>query len=224
MSAASVLVSRAISTKNSVIATTRADEVAAMFIEFRNIIQKFTIDAKTNKNYPSANTKLKLKEDITTILYVTERLEKALKEYAKLDETYNEKLTKFINQLRDFRIHMVPRIKAELSKNTPQFLYKANRRNDFYQNLRNNITMRKTRPKNIKNSTTGEIKTIEYISIPQLDRVLENILPERSYSKIYPNMAATAAANVEGPSSLFGNSEGGRRKTRKYRRRHTRRV
>jgi hypothetical protein len=205
MSVATKLVSRTINTKNSVITTSRADEVVLSFIQFKDAIQTFTLDAKQNKNSPSNSVKHKLKEDVTTILYVTQKLENALKNYAKLNEAYNEKLTKF-------RIHMLPRIKTELSKNKPQFLYKANRRNTFNQNLRNNITMRKTRPKNIKNITTGQIKQIEYISIPQLDKALEDILPERSYSKIHPYN--NAAANVEGLNSLFG-SEGGRRKTRK---------
>jgi hypothetical protein len=214
MSVATKLVSRTINTKNSVITTSRADEVVLSFIQFKDAIQTFTLDAKQNKNSPSNSVKHKLKEDVTTILYVTQKLENALKNYAKFNEAYNEKLTKFINQIKDFRIHMLPRIKTELSKNKPQFLYKANRRNTFNQNLRNNITMIKTRPKNIKNIKTGQIKQIEYISIPQLDKALEDILPERSYSKIHPYNNAAAAANVEGLNSLFG-SEGGRRKTRK---------
>lgn len=221
MSAA--LTSRAISMKNTSILTGQANEVVMSFIEFKNAIKKFTLNAARNKASPTNNTKKALKDDVTTVLYTTDRLEKALKDYSKLNDTYKEKLAGFISQLYDFRIHMLPKIKMELSKKTPDFFYKAKRSNNYMQNLRNNITMRKTRQKTIYNSATGEItKQIEYISIPKLDMTLEAILPEREYSKIHPNAAAAAAANVEGPGNLFGTTEGGKRR-RTHKRRHTRR-
>lgn len=223
MSAASTLSSTAISTKNSLVLTTRADDVAISFSEFKEAIKNFSIRARANKNTPSINTKKALKEDVSVVMYSADKLEKALKNYGKLNADYQEKLEKYINQLKDFRVHMVPKLQSELLKKEPQYFYKIKRTNNFQQNLRNNVTMRKTRPKNITNSTTGAIiKPIEYISMPQLDMVLSDILPERSYLKIHPHALAAAAANVEGPANLFGSNSGGRRKTHK-RRRHSRR-
>lgn len=221
MSAPSNITARAITEKNIGILTSRADIVARSFIGFKDAIKNFTINSGKNKASPSNITKKALIEDIGVIEYQTKNLESALKAYGKLNPIYKEKLNIFINQLHDFEVHMIPRIKFELSKKTPRFFYKATKGNNFDQNLRNNITMRKTRPKNIINTATNKIKKrIEYISIPQLDMVLSDILPERSYSKIHPN-SATAAANTEGAAALFGNAEGGRRHTRK--RRYTRR-
>jgi hypothetical protein len=84
--------------------------------------------------------------------------------------------------------------------------------------------MRKTRLKNIVNTDTKTIlKPVEYISLPMLDRVLEEILPRREYNKIHPNSASAAANNVDGPANLFGHAEGDSRKTHKRIRRYTRR-
>lgn len=83
--------------------------------------------------------------------------------------------------------------------------------------------MRKTRSTNIVNSASRITKPVEYISIPMLDLILQEILPPREYNKIHPNSASTAANNVDGLANLFGHVEGGRRKTHKRNRRYTRR-
>jgi hypothetical protein len=220
----SQVTSNASSVKNTVIFTTKADEVAITFKDFKDAIIGFTISAKENKNFSSNITKKNLKDQLDIVILTTSRFEDALKNFYNLkkiytsdDEKNKEMLRNFKRQLQEFRIYMLPRLKTELSKKVPVFTYKAHIKNTFPQNLRNNITMRKTKPKNTKDQATGQLKPIEYISFANLDRLLEEVLPKRSYNKINPNNTALAAANVEGPVDLFKNTDGGRRKTYKRR-------
>jgi hypothetical protein len=213
----------AMASVRGVINSTKADNVATAFIGFKNAIQKFAENSGRNKNASTStsNTKKALKDDMDVVLYQTGALEQALKEYVKANPASGERLNIFIRQLKDFRIHMIPLIITQLRKPVPDFAYKANRKNTHFQNLRNNITLRKTRQRGYT-SANGQRVEIEYVSIPGLDMALLDILPEKSYAKIHPNAAATEAANVEGPAALFGEGEGGRRR-KTHRRRHSRR-
>jgi hypothetical protein len=108
-------------------------------------------------------------------------------------------------------------------------------------NYRQNLSVRKIRKNGTqklnltgafiyKRNGTPEILPAEYISIPDLKRLLIEILPERTINK-YKRQLGLANANnnaaAEGLVSLFaGEGEGGKRKTRRRRhsrRRHTRR-
>lgn len=211
----------ALASAKAMVNSTKADNVATAFVEFKNAIEQFTIDAGKNKNAPTPNTKQALKSDMDIVLHRTQGLQDRLSEYVRAYPDSKERLDVFIKQLRDFRMHMLPLIITELKRKTPEFTYKASLRNTHFQNLRNNITLRKTRPRGYT-SANGQRVEIEYISIPGLDMALHDILPKSSYDKIHPNAAAAAAANVEGPGALFGEGEGGRRR-RRHSRRKTRR-
>jgi hypothetical protein len=107
---------KALTSASEMTLTTKANEVAMAYIGFRESILKFTLNSKRNKNSSTNNTKRILKEDTTIISYQSKKLEKALKEYAKINKEFEDKLSSFIRQLNDFRIHTLSRIQSELEK------------------------------------------------------------------------------------------------------------
>jgi hypothetical protein len=196
-----------------------SNEIALGFKNFKDAIAKFTKDSKVYDNDPSESNKNILKADITTIKYTVGKLENNLIEYSKLNTSYDEKLKPYIRKLRTFRKHGFDKIDGELNKKTlPKFSY-IEPKTKFVQNMRNNISRRKIVP----------YGTPEYISIPQFDMVLQEILPEESYEMIHKTAINTIATNsaLNKVGSLFPNNtagvgtlKGGKRRTHK---RHNRR-
>lgn len=107
--------------------TTKANEVAMAYIGFRESIKNFTINSIRNKESSTNATKRTLKEDTEIIYIQSMKLEKAikalkaikaikaLKEYTKINEEFEGKLSSFIRQLKEFRIHTLSRIRKTKS-------------------------------------------------------------------------------------------------------------
>jgi hypothetical protein len=202
----------------------------------KNLVK--SIDEYSKPKWP-LGTRLAQKEsgEVKPYLYVTNPAERSrLEQFRSYLATY----LKFVKKLT------LPAKARDISPRTFKWTkFVSNRTGTTIDrlegNYRQNLSVRKIRKNGTqKLNSTGafiynrngkpELLTTEYISIPDLKRLLIEILPERTINK-YKRQLGLANANnnaaAEGLVSLFaGEGEGGKRKTRRRRhsrRRHTRR-
>jgi hypothetical protein len=224
---ASSLTARAKSMATNMADMVKADELAIAFKDFKKSIEDYTVALYDNKQTNTTETRKILLENAETINVTCQKMEKALRDYSKtVSPEYKAQLDGFSALIRSYRIHIVAKLIEQLKSKTPTYFYKEKRTNTFNQNLRNNVIIRKTRQKSYTNSTTGKDVVIDYISMPRLRGLLEDILPERSLSKMN---STSRTEDVENIGKLYEtSSKGGRhrktyRKKRIHRNRHTRR-
>ena len=222
---------KAVKNKEGVIASVKADALISTYQEFKDVYIRMVDSITANigaesEGTPRNVTTQQIIANAKLLSLISSRLSKAIAEYVPYMEKEGLGTPKQIELLKSYRskfqvystkLSTLVRKAEEFQKTgrTNAYRYSKKNRGATYNNYRENAIALKWKTANVNEARNVSIVLNEFTAL------LKEIMPARYAARMTP------VENVTGVGSLFAESEGGRRSTRKTLRRsktHRRRT
>lgn len=222
MSTSTMRINKSLSNVENTIVSTYASDIIhhyKLFLQARtNLVNAISLNETASYEGKSRNTTTKDLIELAQIFKLyTQKLRESLRKYNlsviskgkyTISDTNQSLLNTYISNLQSFT-HVLDRLILDATKFKNGKIKTPSNIKHYSKQKQNVVVLKYSIAANQSMNVDSGLKTL-----------IKSIVPERQASKLNTEISA------EGPGSLFGNTEGGRRKTHKRRhtkRRHTRR-